>query len=378
MRALALLVVAACGQAKPAEPVAGSGSAVATAPVVVDAPRPDAAPPAPPHVMKHGDDTPAIRCTTDAGPLFANHDSMAMLHIQSDFSLAVTPAGDVYTSDNLTISRWKLEATPGACVLHLDPSYAVGGRLDLPAIHNRMLDSNIEGGYCTRPRAHHRATGDTCPWQWNLAAGPDGAVYMTDDVSGTYRIDRGSVEPTCPDSGFRQLQFAPNGHAIGDLSKGIDLATCATTRMPWEPKEQRDGPLTMLAGFLGDEPIIDRDGMYRDVGTTSIQYGHRYEETDRICQTAMAFACGDDLCFADSGCMRVSRFTRAGAFRGAWTLESHGDPEPRPDRMLASARMPNGDLLMVTVFRYWHDGTQSERDRFEVWPVLMPAAAFTP
>jgi hypothetical protein len=275
----------------------------------------------------------------------------------------------------VTLARWKLEVTHGACALHADPTYGTGGKLDIPILHNWNYDSNIAQGYCTLPRVHHYPTGNQCESTWRLSASPDGAVYMVDTILGIYRIDRGTVEPTCPTNGWTRLVFDAKGRAVADLAEELDLATCKVTKLPWALTEQKNGPMTLLAGFIGTEPIIDRDAMFH--GTT--QYGHRYGEgdSDRICQTAMAFPCGDDVCFADSGCMKVSRFTFDGRFRGAWTLSGR-DTSPVPERMLSSARTPAGDLLMLTVHRYWREGTQRPDDKFEVWPTLMPAAAFTP
>lgn len=372
--AVVAVALAACGRSAPAGSGSGSGFAM-VAPPRDAAPHPDAALPVAPHMMKRSDETLAIRCSTDDGPLLASRSSTWTLHRERSFSLAMAPNGDVYTSDGVTLARWKLEVTHGACALHADPTYGTGGKLDIPILHNWNYDSNIAQGYCTLPRVHHYPTGNQCESTWRLSASPGGAVYMVDTILGIYRIDRGTVEPTCPTNGWTRLVFDAKGRAVADLAEELDLATCKVTKLPWALTEQKNGPMTLLAGFIGTEPIIDRDAMFH--GTT--QYGHRYGEgdSDRICQTAMAFPCGDDVCFADSGCMKVSRFTFDGRFRGAWTLSGR-DTSPVPERMLSSSRTPAGDLLMLTVHRYWREGTQRPDDKFEVWPTLMPAAAFTP
>ena len=365
-----LALLAACRQTPAAGTGSGSGSAIVpVAPVVPVAPIVPVAVARPPDA--------AVRCTADGGPLFESRDVRTMLAARSGFSLAITSGGDVYTSDNLTIARWKLDVSPGTCALHLDPGYGRGGKLDITITRNAEFDREIKEGACTRtpPRQRPSAHG-ACSWHWVLAAAPDGAVYMTENVLGLYRIDRGELEPVCPDRGWRQLVFDPHGRAVGDLADEVNLATCAVTTLPWAANKRWDGPPTLLAGFIGTEPIIDRGRMFRNVGTRSIEYGHRDSQKDGICQNAMAFACGSDLCFADGGCMKVSRFALDGTFRGAWTLESHRDP--RPDRMIASTRTSGGDLLMLIVYRHETNGVERMDDPLEVWPALMPAAAFTP
>jgi len=375
-----LALLAACRQTPAAGTGSGSGSGSAIVPVLPAVP----AVPAVPVVVARPPDA-AVRCTADGGPLFESRDVRTMLAAQSGFSLAITSGGDVYTSDNLTIARWKLEVSPGACALHLDRGYGRGGKLEITITRNAEFDREIKLGACTRTPPHHRPTAHgACSWDWVLAAAPDGAVYMTDNVLGLYRIDRGELEPVCPDGGWRRFVFDPRGRAVGNLADEVNLATCAVTKLPWAAQWRWDGPSTLLAGLIGTEPIIDRGRMFRDVGTTSIeyghrgsqQYGHRDSQNDDICQSAIAFACGSDLCFADSGCMKVSRFALDGTFRGAWTLESYSDP--RPERMIASTRTSGGDLLMLTVYRHETGGVETMEDQREVWPALMPAAAFTP
>jgi hypothetical protein len=253
--------------------------------------------------------------------------------------LAFDGDGRLYLTDaDGGLRRYTVHAE-GGCRLAEDASFADGGRLAPPP--EREVAQKLDG------QVHLRSGGP----QWRLGGG-GGAVYWHDYLLGVYRVDRGRLEPVCPElTGVRQITGDAGGvwMVTGD---GIERLTAAKgcKRTPAEVVAASRIPVLGLAGGAlhvttdGDGGrAIARLSDRLEVDTTYAGVGSF--DPGGLCSVVGIAACGDDLCVADNNCQKVNRYAAGGDLVAELKASDATAGVPYAVRAIATA--PDGAALVT-------------------------------
>ncbi|HLL25179.1 MAG TPA: hypothetical protein VK427_23755, partial [Kofleriaceae bacterium] len=199
---------------------------------------------------------------------------------------------------------------------------------------------------------------------WELVQTQD-AIYAHDFLVGTFRIDRGKVEPVCTSEfGFRSL--AKVGKRLFAQRQGIEElvlgagGACKTRSARIDDKAR--GMLFSIRGQLygGFDSLVRYDG----ASAMPLAKGVR------LCAIAAMTACGEGACVLDHNCPKLLQLAPDGtALREIATRDLF---DTRPSMIAGLATAPDGRVFVYARHRDQIEG----RERCEAAVYVIPAATF--
>ncbi|MCA9674228.1 MAG: hypothetical protein KC464_04220, partial [Myxococcales bacterium] len=276
----------------------------------------------------------AARCSLEGDPLASE------CRVAED-SIAVDAAGHVYVGDTAGLRRYVVGDGAGAgCALVLDAGFGHAGVVPWPVMEPK-------GQVLGKGPVYMRSGGP----EWKVAIGPRGEAYIYDYLLGIHRVDRGKVEPVCPDlQGIHALRFIGKQAYVGQgaLSRLTIGRTCKVT------PAKLDQPARFGFAVVGDALVAEVDfhhlARFDGDGKTVATYGiDDAFAPGGYCSAVAQVPCGDGLCVLDQNCQKVVRWALDGTYDR--TIESEELFGARPATLSAAVRDHDGVVWIAAAHK---------------------------